>query len=181
MAILFRVLALIYVEHICGNITDFNLRDIELDSIAIEWFDTYKKIARFTSSKGEVIALKLATNARALNNGDILSLHNKSAIIISIIPSAALCVSLQEYMSIALFCYEVGNLHAPLFYIPSQGEFCTPFEPPVQRMLERLKIHFAIKDCILEPKDRVQIANPILKEPELIKSPDFQIHLRQKV
>lgn len=176
LAVLFGILALIIVEKICGNIKHIDSTALKIDEVKIEWFDSYKKIARLTSQGNKLIGLKL-TKTSGLNDGDILALENSEAIVISIIPTSTICVGLHDLGSVAHFCYEIGNLHAPLFFTQNTQEFHTPFEPVVQRMLERLKIDFQKKPCILESKNRLQ--SLFMKEPQMLYSPNFEIAFKK--
>ncbi|CAM2737409.1 urease accessory protein UreE [Helicobacter hepaticus] len=169
------------VEHIIGNIKDIDATHLDIDEVQIAWYDTKKKIARLNSQNGQVIAMKLAQAPKyGLNNGDILFLDEHKIIIISILPTWVLCMKPTHWHTMARLCYEIGNLHIPLFYNKDTMKLQAPFEQPLQRILEKQSIAFEKKWCVLDSKDRINITYPIASEPKLIQSPHFSIKITQK-
>lgn len=169
------------VEHIIGNIKDIDATHLEIDEVPMFWYDTRKKIARLTSQNGQVIAMKLIQVPKyGLNNGDILFLDKNRVIIISILPTWVLCIKPENWRIMARLCYEIGNLHIPLFCNQDTMEFQAPFEQPLQRILEKQSIAFEKKWCVLDSKDRINITYPIANEPKIIQSPHFSIKITKK-
>ncbi len=169
------------VEHIIGNIKDIDATHLEIDEVQMAWYDTRKKIARLSSQNGQVIAMKLIQAPECgLNNGDILFLDENRAIIISILPTRVLCMQPTHWHIMARLCYEIGNLHIPLFCNKTTMEFQAPFEKPLQRILQRQGIAFEKKWCVLDSKDRINITYPIASEPKIIQSQHFSIKITKK-
>ncbi len=95
---------MIIVEKICGNIKHIDSTALKIDEVKIEWFDSYKKIARLTSQGNKLIGLKL-TKTSGLNDGDILALENSEAIVVSIIPTSAfawVCTTWEVWLTFAM-------------------------------------------------------------------------------
>lgn len=169
------------VEHIIGNIKDLDAAHLKIDEVQMAWYDTRKRIARLTSQNGEVIAMKLTQAPKyGLNNGDILFLDENRVIIISILPTWVLCMKPMHCHIMARLCYEIGNLHIPLFCNKDTMEFQAPFEQPLQRILEKQCIVFEKKWYVLDSKDRINITYPVVNEPKIARSPHFSINITKK-
>ena len=163
------------VTEILGNLRDIKDTDIQIDSILIEWFNTRKRIARYTSMQGKDIALKFEKPLSiGLNHGDIVFKDEKSIIAISIVPTHILNIYAKTELDIAKLCYEIGNYHLPLFLGENAFHFRTPFELPLQRVLDRYNIFYKEEEGILDSKDRLQ-ASLIAPEPKLQLGRDFKV------
>lgn len=163
------------VTKVLGNLRDIKDTDIQIDSILIEWFNTRKRIARYTSMQGKDIALKFEKPLSiGLNHGDIVFKDEKSIIAISIVPTHILNIYAKTELDIAKLCYEIGNYHLPLFLGENAFHFRTPFELPLQRVLDRYNIFYKEEEGILDSKDRLQ-ASLIAPEPKLQLGRDFKV------
>ncbi len=163
------------VTEILGNLRDIKDTDMQIDSILIEWFNTRKRIARYTSMQGKDIALKFEKPLSiGLNHGDIVFKDEKSIIAISIVPTHILNIYAKTELDIAKLCYEIGNYHLPLFLGENAFHFRTPFELPLQRVLDRYNIFYKEEEGILDSKDRLQ-ASLIAPEPKLQLGRDFKV------
>lgn len=169
------------VEHILGNIKDIDTTHLEIDKVQMDWYDTRKKIARLSSQNGQVIAMKLAQAPKGgLNDGDILFLDTHRVIIISILPTWVLSMQPTDWNTLIILCYEIGNLHIPLFYDKNTMELQTPFEMPLQRFCQKQGIAFDKKWCVLDSKHRIHSFYPLISEPKLTQSPHFSITMTKK-
>ncbi|MCX2716440.1 urease accessory protein UreE [Helicobacter sp. MIT 21-1697] len=169
------------VEHILGNIKDIDTTHLEIDRVQVDWYDTRKKIARLSSQNGQVIAMKLAQVPKGgLNDGDILFLDTHRAIIISILPTWVLSMQPIDWDTMITLCYEIGNLHIPLFYDKNTMELQAPFEMPLQRICQKRGIAFEKKWCVLDSQNRINLTSPLMREPKLTQSPHFGIKLCKK-
>lgn len=168
------------VTKILGKASDLP-QNADIDTISIEWFNTQKRIARYTSLNGRDIALKFEKPlAIGLSHGDILAKDNDTFIIVSILPTHILTMQVHTNVEIARLCYEIGNYHLPLFFGETEFIFRTPFEKPLQRVLERLCVQYKEEEGILDSKDRLQVSM-VVAEPKLKIAQDFQITLHNKV
>lgn len=168
------------ITKILGNLRDIKETDIQIDSINIEWFNTRKRIARYTSQSGIDIALKFEKPLTiGLNHGDIVFRDERSIIAISILPTHILNIYAKTELDIARLCYEIGNYHLPLFLGENAFHFRTPFELPLQRVLDRYNIFYKEEEGILDSKDRLQ-ASLIAPEPSLKIANDFKVIVNSK-
>lgn len=148
-----------------------------IDTISIDWFNTQKRIARYTSLGGRDIAFRFEKPlAVGLSHGDIVAKDNDTFIVVSILPVHILTMRVNTNIEIARLCYEIGNYHLPLFFGESEFIFKTPFEKPLQRVLDKLCIQYEEGEGILDSKDRLQVSM-MVSEPKLKISQNFHITL----
>ncbi len=155
------------VTQVLGNIEDRAYQNTYIDFVAIEWFNTQKRIALLRTNNGQEVALRFEKPLDiGLNHGDIL-IHNEQGIIaVCIIPVHILVMQTKDNTQIAQLCYEIGNYHIPLFFGQNVFEFKAPFEKPLQRLLEKLCIDYKEEYGILNSKERLGVHIPIF-EPKL--------------
>lgn len=166
------------VTKILGTADDLPQNAV-IDTISIDWFNTKKRIARYTSSQGRDIAFRFEKPlAIGLNHGDIVAKDDDTFIIVSILPVHILTMQVHTNVEIARLCYEIGNYHLPLFFGETAFIFRTPFEKPLQRLLDKLCIQYTEEEGILDSKDRLQVSM-VVTEPTLKIAQDFQITLNK--
>ncbi|WP_158656995.1 urease accessory protein UreE [Helicobacter aurati] len=170
------------VERVLGNIHTANYKHLEVDRVQMEWYDTGKRIALLQSENGQTLAMRLANVPKhGLKDGDILFQDSRRIIIITILPTLALSIQIQDWESIVRVCYEIGNLHIPLFFGRNNTELQAPFEKPLQRALEKLCIPFEKEMYILDNKNRIYMASPfIAQEPRLTRNSNFTVTVTRK-
>lgn len=167
------------VTQVLGNVQDI-AQDVPTDVVAIEWFDTRKRIARYVSSCGRDVAIHFEKPLLVgLNHGDILAQDGDVMIVISIIPTRILTMQVHTNVEIARLCYEIGNYHLPLFFGDTAFVFRTPFEKTLQRVLDKLRIKYQEELGILDSKDRLQVSM-VVAEPKLKIAQDFQVMIHNK-
>lgn len=169
------------VSQVLGNIykeTDGNFCADSIDTIYIEWFNTQKRISRYTSTKGVDVALRFEKPlAIGLSHGDIIFKDKKNIIVVSIVPTHILSIYAKTKLDIARLCYEIGNYHLPLFIGENDFNFCTPYEKPLQRILNKYNIFYKEEEGILDSKDRLQ-ASLVAVEPKLQLGKDFKVIIK---
>lgn len=170
------------VEQILGNIHAINHKHLKIDKVQMQWFDTRKKIALLQSESGQNLSMKLTKVPKyGLEDGDILFQDTQKAIVIAIVPTWTLCMWVQDWRSMIRLCYEIGNLHIPLFFGKQNTQLQAPFEKPLQRVLEKLGIAFEKQLCVLDAKNRIQLTSLFIpREPKLIQSPNLTISIAKK-
>jgi urease accessory protein len=105
-----------------------------IDSIALEWHETGRRISRKRSRMGEELVLRFLKEAPALSEGDILYEDEARIIVVEIRSCECIVLEPRTLYDMALACYEIGNKHLPLFY--EEGSILMPYDAPVFRMLE---------------------------------------------
>jgi urease accessory protein len=121
------------IQNKSGNIGSINTGSRTIDWIALEWYETSKRILRKRTSVGKEISLKFLNENPALTEGDILYEDEQTIIAVTILPSDAITIKPKNMLEIASVCYEIGNKHLPLFY--ENDELLVPFELPLFRLL----------------------------------------------
>ena len=77
---------------------------------------------------------------RGLNQDDVLAVEGDTVYAVNIPPCEVIVVTVDEHHPhmVAKVCYEIGNRHAPLFWGAKEGTFITPYNEPMQVMLDKL-------------------------------------------
>lgn len=170
------------IDRICGNLRDFDKKSLDIDTVEIAWHDTRKKIARLKSNQGREFGIRLTNMPiNGLCHGDIIFKKEKYVVAIAIKPVKVLYLYLNDMVSVVRVVYEIGNRHLPLFFGNQAMELQTPFEKPLQMLLEKMKLQYEIKDSILDSKDRLSVSMPHSEiQKKLEVSGDFQIKIIKK-
>lgn len=165
------------LEQRLGNIEDTHINEgVKIDTIPLQWYESYRRIGRHTSSGGLDIGIAFSKPLiYGLNEGDILYLSDKLALVVSITPCEALSIAPQNTLEIAKFCYEIGNGHIPLFYSKNTKEFLTPYEKSLEKSLANMGFISEKKIAKLHAKNRFYVSMPMQREPKLKISSNLHI------
>ena len=125
---------MIIVEKIEGYVVNGSAAQRVIDPLLLEWFETGKRLLRRHTQGGQEVALRFMREAPMLQQGDIVWMDDKKAIVIDIIPAAAIVLQPATMNDMATVCYEIGNKHLPLFL--EGNEVLVPYEEPLFRWLE---------------------------------------------
>lgn len=126
------------IEHILGTVPPDTTKKI--DYLPVDWYNACKKIQLLTSSQGLVVGLSLDTESqkRGLRQDDILAETEDTILAVNILPCEVLLISGENKALLPKICYEIGNRHAPFFYADNHCDFITPYDKPIQVLLEKL-------------------------------------------
>jgi urease accessory protein len=116
-----------------GNLSSFDVGARSIDRIAIEWYETNKRIMHKQTQSGRKVVIKFLNEPQALMHDDVLWCDEAFAIVVDIQSCEAICIRPGSMHQMASVCYEIGNKHLPLFY--SNDELLVPFEAPLFNML----------------------------------------------
>ncbi len=104
-----------------------------VETIALHWYETAKKILHKKTDAGREVVLKLFNETERLTQDDVMYTSEDLVICIDIIPAKAIVLRPASAKDMAWLCYEIGNKHLPLFY--DDEELSMPYEDPVFTML----------------------------------------------
>lgn len=122
------------IQSIAGNVATTPLGEKEIDVLALEWFETHKRIQRKRSRGGLELAFRFLQENPNLQEGDIVYLDEHRVVVVEIQPCGAIVITPASMLEMGSICYEIGNKHLPLFI---QGaEVLVPYEAPLFRWLE---------------------------------------------
>ena len=122
------------IQHKTGNIGLTTVNKKNIDWLALEWYETSKRILRKRTKAGKEVSLKFLDKNPALTEGDILYQDEQMIIAVAILPCDVIAIKPKNMFEMASVCYEIGNKHLPLFY--ENDELLVPFELPLFRLLE---------------------------------------------
>lgn len=125
---------MIIVEKIKDNITSCSIEHRIIDPLKVEWFETGKRLLRRHTLGGQEVALRFMRETPMLQQGDIVWMDERKAIVIEIVPAPAIVLKPVTMRDMAVICYEIGNKHLPLFL--KGDEVLVPYEEPLFRWLE---------------------------------------------
>lgn len=100
-----------------------------IDWLALQWYETNKRIQRKQTQSGREVALKFLQENPALTQGDILYEDSESLIAVTILPCECLVIVANSLFEMASISYEIGNKHLPLFF--EDDALLVPFEKPL--------------------------------------------------
>lgn len=116
----------------------------ETDELALEWDEARGAGLSRATARGRVIELARADGEEPLQDGDVLACDRSGAVPVAVVvrlrTAEALLVEVDRAKPLALAqaCWEIGNMHAPLFEGDSDERtvrVLTPAMPVVERML----------------------------------------------
>ena len=117
-----------------GNLSSFNDGGRAIDRLALEWYETSKRIIHKNSGSGKEIVLKFLNKTPNLQQDDILYADEQVLIVVEILSCEAIVVIPRSTYEMAYVCYEIGNKHLPLFF--EDNLLLIPFDEPVFKMLQ---------------------------------------------
>ena len=121
------------IKEILGNKSNMDLKNLEIDFLELEWFETSKRILSKTTNSGMQVSIKFLREGQHLSQDDVLFRNNKKAIIINIIKCDAIVVAPTSLLEMGTVCYEIGNKHAPIFI--QENQVLIPYEEPLFKWL----------------------------------------------
>ncbi|PWA06223.1 urease accessory protein UreE [Flavobacterium psychrotolerans] len=121
------------IQQKIGNINKHLINHKTIDWLALQWFETNKRIQRKKTNSGQEVALKFLQENPSLTQGDILFEDEKTIIAIEVLPCECLVVAPKNMFEMASICYEIGNKHLPLFF--ENEELLVPSEMPLYQLL----------------------------------------------
>ncbi|OCX54875.1 urease accessory protein UreE [Mucilaginibacter sp. PPCGB 2223] len=116
-----------------GNIESTDIGNRTIDYLALEWFETQKRIMHKHSQAGIEVAIKFLGGGQNLTQGDILFMDDKTVIAVDILPCEVIVIRPKNMFEMASVCYEIGNKHLPLFY--DNEDVLVVFDAPLFRLL----------------------------------------------
>lgn len=114
------------VSAIIDNINTGRFEGISQDLLAIEWYESSKRIQRLRTVGGQDIAIRLLGDGDRLKDGDVLVQDDKGIIVVHIKPCEAIIIRPETMLDAAAVAFEIGNKHLPLFV--QNGEILMPYE-----------------------------------------------------
>lgn len=123
-------------QKILGTLSDFPEKKV--DYVTVEWHERRKKLHRKTSAAGIDIAIRLGDDERALRQDDVIGIEGDSVYAVDIPAFEALRITSADSRAAETACWETGNRHAPLFWGDDEGEFFTPWDEPLAKLLGKI-------------------------------------------
>jgi urease accessory protein len=124
------------VKQKLGSLKDFQINGREVEWIALEWFETSKRILHKVTNGGREVVIRNLDERQELSQDDVVYEDDSILIAIDIELCDAIVVHPSTMYAMAAICYEIGNKHLPLFF--EAGAIVVPFEGPLFRLLSGL-------------------------------------------
>ena len=121
------------VQEKIGHIGSFDAGTRRVDVLAVEWYETGKRILRKATRGGVDVAMRFLKEGMSLTEGDILYVDEGMVIVVEILPCDTLVIPMASMAEVAAVCYETGNRHLPLYR--EEDELLVPFDAPLYRWL----------------------------------------------
>lgn len=149
------------INDIIGTLQDEKFKGLTVDYLDIEWYNSCKKIDRLKTHSGVDVGIRLSdvAIARGFRQDDVVFTDDGTVIAINIVPCQALVMTVTDIEILPKFCYEVGNRHAPFFYGETKQEFVTPYDKPMQVMLEKIGVVVDVKEVKIDLGNSISSTN----------------------
>ena len=134
-----------------GNINDTDWQNRSVDWLALDWYETNKRILHKKSNSGVAITFRFLQGDPVFTQGDIVYSGEETIIAINILPCDVMVLAPRDMYEMASVSYETGNKHLPLYY--DNDELLIPFDPPFFRLMS--SFGYAVK------KESRQLLNPL--------------------
>ena len=121
------------IQQKLGSIDTIAIGNRTIDWLALEWYETDKRILRKRTQAGQEVALKFLAENPQLTQGDVLYEDAQTLIVVDVLPCDVLVIKPGSMYDMASVCYEIGNKHLPLFF--DDGTVLAPFDAPLFRLL----------------------------------------------
>lgn len=135
---------MIIVEKVIANLKDIlsEQESLVIDPIEIEWYETHKKIHKKITASGVEMGIRLDdhTLCHGLKQGDIVYREGNRVVVVNIPACEILVIQVDNPYMIPKVCYEIGNKHMPLFRSEKENIFMTPYDKPLETLLEKLEV-----------------------------------------
>lgn len=153
----------ILCEQVLGTLHDAQFTGCPVDIVELQWDEAFKKMHRKTSRGGREIGIRLGdwVLREGLHEGDVLYQDEQGVVAVAYAPAKVLRVTIApgHTRSLAKACYEIGNRHAPLFWGKRENELLTPYNAPMQLLLEGIHgVSTEVAEAVLDIDARISAA-----------------------
>jgi urease accessory protein len=137
--------ALAKIDDLSGHTIDF---------FEIEWYEASRSRMK-KKTQGGVEVLIDKSHRGTLEDGDLLYLSNKRAILLKIKPCDCVVLRPQSLQEVGTICFEIGNKHVPIF-ITDENEVCVAYDAPLYQLLQSGGFEVEIEERVLHPSQMVK-------------------------
>ncbi len=123
------------VSSFVHNVVQDDLRDKELDTLALTSEQRRWLRGRFTTSKGREVAVALPTGTR-VDPGAILLVESDWYLSVEAAPENLLLISPRDWPHAVRIAFEVGNRHFPVAL--ENDKLLVPDDPAMVQLLNRI-------------------------------------------
>lgn len=134
-----------------GNIGSTDIAGKKIDWLALEWYETNKRILRKKTGMGKDVSLKFMKENPKLSQGDILFEDDAYIIAVDVLACHCMIIEPKDMFEMASLCYEIGNKHLPLYF--DNNHLLVPFEEPLFKLL--VAQGYPVK------QERMKLLNPL--------------------
>ena len=129
------------VNKVIGNLKDSSeFKGKPIFYVDIDWHDVHKKIQRKNIENGIEIGMRFEDGIliHGLRQDDVLYMDDQMVVAVNIPECAALVIHVEDIHLLPKVCYEIGNKHMPFFKGNGHYEFITPYDAPLEVLLQKL-------------------------------------------
>ncbi len=129
------------VNKVIGNLKDSNKFDGKtIFYVDVDWHDVHKKIQRKNIVGGMEIGMRFEDDIliHGLRQDDVLYVDEKMIVAVNIPECEALLIQVDDIHLLPKVCYEIGNKHMPFFKGDGHYEFITPYDAPLETLLNKI-------------------------------------------
>ena len=131
-----------------GNVFREKLEDKKTDFLELQWYETQKRIMRKRTRERKEVAIRFLDTNPSFVDGDIIYENGSERLVIEIQSCRCILIPINDLRECAGVAYEIGNRHAPLFFVNDQ--LATPFENPLFLFLKKKGYKVREEQCKLQ-------------------------------
>ncbi len=127
------------IEKIVGDAGTVDIRDRHVEKVYMQSDELMKRIQRVVTDHGKELGIRLK-EARELQDGDILYMDDRNAIVVSVMADDLLVIQPVTIQQMGEIAHQLGNRHLPAQF--AGKEMLVQYDYLVEELLQQLNIPY---------------------------------------
>lgn len=127
------------IEKIVGDAGTVDIQDRHVEKVYMQSDELMKRIQRVVTDHGKELGIRLK-EARELQDGDILYMDDRNAIVVSVMADDLLVIQPVTIQQMGEIAHQLGNRHLPAQF--AGKEMLVQYDYLVEELLQQLNIPY---------------------------------------
>lgn len=127
------------IEKIVGGEATVDIQARHVERVYMKSDELMKRIQRVVTDHGKELGIRLK-EARALQDGDVLYMDERNAIVVSVLADDLLVIKPATMQQMGEIAHQLGNRHMPAQF--EGGEMLIQYDYLVEELLQQLNIPY---------------------------------------
>lgn len=127
------------IEKIVGDAGTVDIQDRHVEKVYMQSDELMKRIQRVVTDHGKELGIRLK-KARELQDGDILYMDERNAIVVSVMADDLLVIQPVTIQQMGEIAHQLGNRHLPAQF--AGKEMLVQYDYLVEELLQQLNIPY---------------------------------------